>query len=161
MVPSTSPLYLPPLPLPSLSPLSLSPLSLPSLSPLYLPPLPLPSLSPLSLSPLPPPSTSPLYLPPLPPPSTSPPSLSPLPPPSTSPLYLPSLSLSQERVGRFKRFGNLFYKFSPVLMRQCPMETVEAWKRMKRYLQPRKLIPALVQCNQPADRKQVWQLVGS
>ena len=76
-------------------------------------------------------------------------------------LYLLPPSLSQERVGRFKRFGSLFYKFSPVLMRQCPMETVEAWKRMKRYLQPRKLIPALVQCNQPADRKQVWQLVGS
>ena len=119
---------------------------------LYLPPLPPPSTSP----PLPPPSTSPplpppLYLPPLPPPLYLPLSLSPLPPPSTSPL-----SLSQERVGRFKRFGNLFYKFSPVLMRQCPMETVEAWKRMKRYLQPRKLIPALVQCNQPADRKQVW-----
>ena len=35
------------------------------------------------------------------------------------------------------------------------METVDAWKQMKRFLKPRSLIPALVQCNQPADPKQV------
>ena len=64
-------------------------------------------------------------------------------------------SLSQDRARRFKRFANLFYKFSPVLMRQCPLETVEAWKQMRRNLKPRSLIPALVQCNQPADPKQV------
>lgn len=35
------------------------------------------------------------------------------------------------------------------------METVDAWKQMKRFLKPRSLIPALVQCNQPVDPKQV------
>ena len=67
----------------------------------------------------------------------------------------------QERAGRFKRFANLFYKFSPLLMRQCPMETVEAWKAMRRYLKPRSLIPALVQCNQPVDHTQVSFSMGS
>lgn len=61
----------------------------------------------------------------------------------------------QERTGRFKRFALLFYKFSPSFMRQCPIETVEAWVRMGRYLVPKKLIPALVQGSQPGDRKQV------
>jgi hypothetical protein len=61
----------------------------------------------------------------------------------------------KERTGRFKRFATLFYKFSPVLMRQCPMETVEAWEAMRRYLKPRCLIPALVQCNQPVDHTQL------
>ena len=65
-------------------------------------------------------------------------------------------SYFQERAGRFKRFASLFYKFSPVLMRECPKETVDAWKQMRRFLKPRCLIPALVQCNQPADPTQVF-----
>lgn len=60
-----------------------------------------------------------------------------------------------ERRSKFNSFTHLIYKFSPTLMKQCPTETVEAWIKMGRYLDAKKLIPALVQCNQPPDPKQV------
>ena len=60
-----------------------------------------------------------------------------------------------ERRAKFQTFTLLVYKFSPALMRQCPEDTVEAWIKMGRYLDAKKLIPALVQCNQPPDPKQV------
>lgn len=61
----------------------------------------------------------------------------------------------KEQSSKFKRFAGLFYKFSPALMRHCPLETVDAWIRMGRHLSPKKLIPALIQCNVPADQQQV------
>ena len=60
-----------------------------------------------------------------------------------------------EQRSKFKRFASLFYKFSPTLMRHCAPETVDAWIRMGRHLSPKKLIPALIQCNSPADQQQV------
>ncbi|XP_025087260.1 vacuolar protein sorting-associated protein 18 homolog [Pomacea canaliculata] len=39
----------------------------------------------------------------------------------------------------------LYYKFSPVLMQHLPRETVDAWIRVGKQLDPKKLIPALVQ----------------
>ncbi len=60
-----------------------------------------------------------------------------------------------ERRSKFNSFTHLVYKFSPALMRQCPVDTIEAWIAMGKYLDAKKLIPALVQCNQPPDPKQV------
>ncbi len=60
-----------------------------------------------------------------------------------------------DRHAKFKTFRLLVYKFSPGLMRQCPMETVQAWIKMGKYLDAKKLIPALVQCTQPPDPAQV------
>ena len=60
-----------------------------------------------------------------------------------------------ERRAKFQTFTILVYKFSPALMRQCAGETVETWIKLGKYLDPKKLIPALVQCNQPPDPKQV------
>lgn len=56
---------------------------------------------------------------------------------------------------RFKLFAELYYKFSPALVKRCPGETVKAWIKMGRHLEPHKLIPALIQCNQPVDSAQV------
>ncbi|XP_059179714.1 vacuolar protein sorting-associated protein 18 homolog [Physella acuta] len=39
----------------------------------------------------------------------------------------------------------LYYKFSPLLMQYVPKETVEAWIKQGKQLDPKKLIPALVQ----------------
>ena len=60
----------------------------------------------------------------------------------------------KERRGRFRRFEGLFYKFSPTLMRHCPADTVKAWIRMDRYLDPKRLVPSLIQCNAPPDETQ-------
>ena len=60
-----------------------------------------------------------------------------------------------ERRSKFRGFVALVYKFSPALMRQCTQDTVQAWIRMGKYLDAKKLIPALVQCNQPPDPQQV------
>ena len=57
----------------------------------------------------------------------------------------------KERRSRFRRFEGLFYKFSPSFMRHCPEETVKAWIEMDRLLDPKKLIPSLIQCNAPPD----------
>lgn len=59
-----------------------------------------------------------------------------------------------ERRSRFRRFEGLFYKFSPTLMRHCPADTVKAWIKMDRLLDPKKLIPSLVQCNAPPEMTQ-------
>ena len=61
----------------------------------------------------------------------------------------------KEQSTRFKPFADLFYKFSPALVKKCAAETVEAWIKMGKHLEPHKLIPALIQCNQPADSAQV------
>ncbi|KAK7098433.1 vacuolar protein sorting-associated protein 18 homolog isoform X3 [Littorina saxatilis] len=39
----------------------------------------------------------------------------------------------------------MYYKFSPLLMQHLPKETVDAWIRQGRQLDPKRLIPALVQ----------------
>lgn len=56
---------------------------------------------------------------------------------------------------RFKPYADLFYKFSPALVKSCASETVQAWIAMGKHLQPNKLIPALIQCNQPVHSEQV------
>ena len=61
----------------------------------------------------------------------------------------------KEVMTRFKPFADLFYKFSPALVKRCAVETVDAWIKMGKWLEPHKLIPALIQCNQPADSAQV------
>ena len=61
----------------------------------------------------------------------------------------------KERRTRFKPFADLFYKFSPALVKRCATETVEARVTMGKHLDPNKLIPALIQCNQPVDSAQV------
>jgi hypothetical protein len=48
----------------------------------------------------------------------------------------------------------LYYKFSPILMQLLPDKTVDAWIRMGRQLDPKRLIPALVQFDQKS-REQV------
>ena len=47
----------------------------------------------------------------------------------------------------------LFYKFSPVLMEHAPKVTVKAWIIMKGYLDPSRLIPALVRYSQQLQSK--------
>ena len=64
----------------------------------------------------------------------------------------------KERRARFKLFAELYYKFSPALVKKCPGETVDSWIKMGRHLEPHKLIPALIQCNQPVDPAQVRAL---
>lgn len=61
----------------------------------------------------------------------------------------------KEHRARFKPFADLFYKFSPALVKKCAPDTVEAWIKMGKHLEPHKLIPALIQCNQVADSAQV------
>lgn len=61
----------------------------------------------------------------------------------------------KERRARFKMYADLFYRFSPMLVKKCAMETVASWIKMDQLLEPHKLIPALIQCNQPADSAQV------
>ena len=60
-------------------------------------------------------------------------------------------SPENERRARFRRFEGLFYKFSPALMRHCPEETVKSWIEMNNLLDPKKLIPSLIQCNAPPE----------
>ena len=49
----------------------------------------------------------------------------------------------------------LYYRFSPLLMQYVPKETVEAWVKQGRHLEPKKLIPALVQYDHMRNREQV------
>ena len=65
-----------------------------------------------------------------------------------------------ERRARFRRFEGLFYKFSPALMRHCPEQTVKAWIDMDRLLDPKKLIPSLIQCNAPEEEMQTLTSVA-
>lgn len=53
---------------------------------------------------------------------------------------------------------DLFYKFSPMLMQNIPKETVDAWIAKKDQLDPKRLIPALVQYdhNKYAAQVNTW-----
>lgn len=62
----------------------------------------------------------------------------------------------KQRKAQFKPFADLIYKFSPALVKEYPIPTVQAWIKMGRLLESHKLIPALVQCNQLGDSDQVW-----
>ncbi|GFN86697.1 vacuolar protein sorting-associated protein 18 homolog [Plakobranchus ocellatus] len=48
----------------------------------------------------------------------------------------------------------LYYRFSPLLMQYVSKETVEAWIKQGRQLDPKKLIPALVQYDHSRNREQ-------
>ncbi|XP_041365438.1 vacuolar protein sorting-associated protein 18 homolog isoform X2 [Gigantopelta aegis] len=48
----------------------------------------------------------------------------------------------------------LYYKFSPLLMQYTPKETVDSWINLGRQLDPKKLIPALVQYDHNRYREQ-------
>lgn len=49
---------------------------------------------------------------------------------------------------------DLYYKFSPLLIQYIPKETVAAWMQMKDKLDPKKLIPALVQYDHNRHKEQ-------
>ncbi|ESO97284.1 hypothetical protein LOTGIDRAFT_214111 [Lottia gigantea] len=49
---------------------------------------------------------------------------------------------------------DLYYKFSPILMQYTPGETVNAWIKQGRQLDPKQLIPALVQYDQEKYKEQ-------
>jgi hypothetical protein len=55
------------------------------------------------------------------------------------------------RKAQFQKFAALYYKFSPVLVKHVPVKTVEAWIEAGRYLDPKRLIPALIQCDKPGE----------
>ena len=61
----------------------------------------------------------------------------------------------KDKKARFSSFATLYYKFSPILVKKCAEKTVDAWIKMDKFLEAKKLIPALIQCNQSADSKQV------
>nr|CAB3267628.1 vacuolar protein sorting-associated protein 18 homolog [Phallusia mammillata] len=48
----------------------------------------------------------------------------------------------------------LYYKFSPVLMQHIPKVTVEAWIHLGRRIDPKHLIPSLVNCTQSGHSEQ-------
>ena len=59
----------------------------------------------------------------------------------------------------FQNDVELFYKFSPLLMQNVPKETVDAWISKGKDLDPKRLIPALVQYDHNKYRMQVmWHL---
>ncbi len=72
---------------------------------------------------------------------------------STSKIHC-SWLFQNHRRAKFQKLSGLYYKFSPVLVKHIPRETVEAWISCERYLNPKKLIPALIQCNQTGGRNQ-------
>lgn len=49
----------------------------------------------------------------------------------------------------------LFYKFSPILMQNIPSDTVDAWISKGKHLDPKQLIPALVQYDHQKYKMQV------
>ncbi|XP_038059367.1 vacuolar protein sorting-associated protein 18 homolog [Patiria miniata] len=53
----------------------------------------------------------------------------------------------------------LYYKFSPVLMQHIPNELVTAWIDLGKTLDPKKLIPALVQYDHSAQASQVNEAI--
>ncbi|GAB1602836.1 vacuolar protein sorting-associated protein 18 homolog [Argonauta hians] len=53
----------------------------------------------------------------------------------------------------------LFYKFSPVLMQHIPVETVNSWKKQRSKLDPKKLIPSLVQYDSKRHHQQGNQAI--
>ena len=66
-----------------------------------------------------------------------------------------SLSFQNERKVRFQKFAGLYYKFSPVFVKYIPNSTVDAWiAAADKLLDPKRLIPALIQYNKPGDTNQ-------
>jgi len=63
--------------------------------------------------------------------------------------YVSALELMSKQMNK-----ELFYKFSPLLMQHVPRETVNAWIAKKDQLDPRLLIPALVQYDDQKYREQ-------
>ncbi|KAF6133683.1 VPS18 core subunit of CORVET and HOPS complexes [Phyllostomus discolor] len=57
------------------------------------------------------------------------------------------------------RDPQLFYKFSPTLIRHIPRQLVDAWIEMGSRLDARKLIPALVSYSQGGEAQQVSQAI--
>lgn len=53
----------------------------------------------------------------------------------------------------------LFYKFSPVLMQQIPKKVVDAWIQMGKRLEPKKLIPALMNYSQMGSTQQISETI--
>lgn len=53
----------------------------------------------------------------------------------------------------------LFYKFSPVLMQHIPKKVVDAWIQMGNRLDPKKLIPALVNYSQMGSTQQISETI--
>lgn len=58
----------------------------------------------------------------------------------------------------FQMDVELFYRFSPILMQKVPKETVDALISKRDHLQPKRLIPALVQNDRGSSVDQVWDL---
>lgn len=57
------------------------------------------------------------------------------------------------------RNPQLFYKFSPILIRHIPRQLVDAWIEMGRQLDALQLIPALVNYGQGGEAQQVSQAI--
>ncbi|RVE56185.1 hypothetical protein OJAV_G00233460 [Oryzias javanicus] len=53
----------------------------------------------------------------------------------------------------------LFYKFSPVLMQHIPKNVVNAWIQMGKKLDPKKLIPALMNYSQMGSTQQISETI--
>lgn len=53
----------------------------------------------------------------------------------------------------------LFYKFSPVLMQHIPKKVVDAWIQMGKRLDPKKLIPALMNYSQMGSGQQIDETI--
>lgn len=53
----------------------------------------------------------------------------------------------------------LFYKFSPVLMQHIPKKVVDAWIQMGKRLDPKKLIPALMNYSQMGSTQQISETI--
>lgn len=53
----------------------------------------------------------------------------------------------------------LFYKFSPVLMQHIPKKVVDAWVQMGKQLDPKKLIPALMNYSQRGSSQQINETI--
>lgn len=53
----------------------------------------------------------------------------------------------------------LFYKFSPVLMQHIPKKVVDAWIQMGNRLDPKNLIPALVNYSQMGSMQQITETI--
>ncbi|XP_070564875.1 vacuolar protein sorting-associated protein 18 homolog isoform X2 [Ptychodera flava] len=53
----------------------------------------------------------------------------------------------------------LYYKFSPVLMQHIPKDTVDAWIKQGRKLEPKRLIPALVHYHENRDTDKINEAI--
>ncbi|CAK8677916.1 unnamed protein product [Clavelina lepadiformis] len=54
---------------------------------------------------------------------------------------------------------SLYYKFSPVLMQHIPTATVDSWIDLKDRIDPKHLIPSLINCTQSGHREQWMEAV--